>query len=121
MPGACNDARDLHPLVEYNGTTDPWIWSHLDHPCLNQGPSSLNRTGVRAGWQSTEAAMDLMGNLMEWTSDPAGTLRGGHYVDTQINGPGCLYTTTAHNTAHWDFTTGFRCCTEAQRRLPGTN
>jgi len=120
MPGVCNDARDLHPLVEYYGTTDPWIWSHLDQPCLNQLPSSLNRTGIRDGCQSSEGAMDLMGNLIEWTSDPAGTLRGGFYVDTLINGPGCLYTTTAHTTAHWDFSTGFRCCGEALMGGPGT-
>ena len=44
------------------------------------------------------------------TADPAGTFRGGFYVDTTINGPGCLYATTAHNTLHWDYSTGFRCC-----------
>ena len=37
---------------------------------------------------------------------------GGFYVDTQINGNGCLYATTAHDTGHWDYSTGFRCCAD---------
>jgi len=112
LPGACNDARDVHPLVEYYGTTDPWIWSHLDQPCLNQLPATLKRTGSLGACEAFEGAMDMMGNLLEWTSDPNGTLRGGSYIDTQINGPGCLNAVTAHNTSHADFSTGFRCCAD---------
>jgi hypothetical protein len=52
----------------------------------------------------------MMGNLHEWTADPAGTFRGGFYVDTVRNGNGCLYATTAHNTSYRDYSTGFRCC-----------
>ncbi|MCA9709646.1 MAG: hypothetical protein KDK70_27655, partial [Myxococcales bacterium] len=33
-PGRCNDARASHPVIEYFGTSDPWIWSELDHPCI---------------------------------------------------------------------------------------
>lgn len=108
--GRCNDARAVHPLVEYYQTTEPWIWDHLDQPCLNQLPSGLERTASRAGCQSAEGVYDLMGNLLEWTDDPNGTLRGGSYVDTVVNGPGCLCATTAHTTAHLAFNTGFRCC-----------
>jgi formylglycine-generating enzyme required for sulfatase activity len=61
---------------------------------------------------TAEGAFDMMGNLHEWTADPAGTFRGGYYVDTERNGPGCLYVTTAHNSAHWDYSTGFRCCAD---------
>jgi hypothetical protein len=53
-----------------------------------------------------------MGNLHEWTADPAGTFRGGFFVDTRVNGNGCLYRTTAHDTSHWDYSTGFRCCAD---------
>jgi len=109
-PGRCNDARAVHPLVEYYGTTDPWIWNHLDQPCLNQLPAGLERTGLRPGCQSAESPRDMMGNLAEWTADPAGTFRGGDYVDTVLNGPGCLHHTTAHDTAHRTFSVGFRCC-----------
>ena len=111
-PGRCNGARAVHPLVEYYGTTDPWIWDHLDQPCLNQLPAGLERTGQRAGCVSAEGPFDMMGNLHEWTADPNGTFRGGFYVDTVINGPGCLYATTAHATSHWDYSTGFRCCAD---------
>lgn len=111
--GVCNDARALHPAIELFGTSEPWIWSELDHPCLNQLPDSLALTGAHTGCVTAEGLFDMMGNLHEWTSDPAGTFRGGFYVDTVANGPGCLYATTAHNRLHWDYSTGFRCCAPA--------
>jgi hypothetical protein len=110
MPGVCNDARAVHPAVEYFGTSDPSIYTMLDQPCLDQLPDSLDRTGANASCVTAEGAFDMMGNLHEWTSDPAGTFRGGYYVDTVLNGNGCLYVTTAHDTSYWDFSTGFRCC-----------
>lgn len=112
MPGVCNDARAVHPAIELFGTTDPIIWSMLGHPCLNQLADSLAPTGDHPGCVTTEGVHDMMGNLHEWTADPAGTFRGGFYVDTVINGSGCLYATTAHNTSHWDYSTGFRCCAD---------
>ena len=112
MPGVCNDARAVHPAVEYFGTTDPVIYSMLGHPCLDQLHDSLARAGANSGCVTAEGAFDMMGNLHEWTADPAGTFRGGFYVDTVINGDGCLYATTAHNTAYWDYSTGFRCCAD---------
>ncbi|MBL9018640.1 MAG: SUMF1/EgtB/PvdO family nonheme iron enzyme [Myxococcales bacterium] len=112
MPGVCNDARSQHPAVEYFMTTDPSIYSKLGHPCLNQLPASLDRTGTNPGCVTAEGVFDMMGNLHEWTSAPAGTFRGGFYVDTMINGNGCLYATTAHDTGHSDYSTGFRCCAD---------
>ncbi len=111
-PGRCNDARGCHPVVQYFETDDPWIWSELGHECINQLPEGLARTGALAECQSAEGVLDLMGNLHEWTDDPEGTFRGGFYVDTVQNGPGCLYQTTAHNVWHWDYSTGFRCCAD---------
>jgi hypothetical protein len=111
-PGVCNDARAVHPAVEYFGTSDPSVYSLIQHPCLNQLPNSLDPAGSRAGCETAEGLFDMMGNLHEWTSDPAGTFRGGYYVDTVINGPGCLYVTTAHDRSHWDYSTGFRCCAD---------
>jgi hypothetical protein len=112
IPGQCNDARSVHPAVEYFGTTDPWIWDELDHPCLNQVWNGLDRAGTNPGCVSAEGPHDMMGNLHEWTDNPGGTFRGGYYVDTVLNGNGCLYATTAHDTSHWDFSTGFRCCAD---------
>ncbi len=113
VPGACNDARTCHPAVQYFESTDSAVFSMIDHPCLDQLPDGLARTGSHAACRTDEDAHDLMGNLHEWTADPAGTFRGGFFVDTQLNGDGCLYRTTAHDVAHWDYSTGFRCCADA--------
>lgn len=112
IPGACADDRDVHPVVEYFQTTEPWIWSETDEPCLDQIADSLQRTGSLVRCESAEGVFDLVGNLQEWTADVSGTLRGGTYVDTQVNGPGCLYAVTAHSTSHRDYSTGFRCCAD---------
>lgn len=112
VPGACNDARATHPAIEFFGTADDWIWSELGNPCISQIPASLALTGQHPACISEDGALDLVGNLHEWTADPAGTFRGGFYVDTLINGPGCLYATTAHDIHHWDYSTGFRCCAD---------
>lgn len=111
--GRCNDARTCHPAVQYFESSDSVVYSMIDHPCLGQLPDGLARGGAHANCASAEGVLDLMGNLHEWTADPAGTFRGGFFVDTRINGNGCLYRTTAHDTSHWDYSTGFRCCADA--------
>jgi formylglycine-generating enzyme len=111
--GVCNDHRDLHPAVQYFGTSDAWIWSALGNACIDQLPGTVAPAGSFDGCVTSEGAFDMMGNLHEWTADPAGTFRGGFYVDTALNGPGCLYATTAHDVSHWDYSTGFRCCADA--------
>jgi sulfatase modifying factor 1 len=112
MPGVCNDARTCHPAIQYFETAADWIWSELGHPCLDQLPEGLDATGANPGCVSEDGVFDMMGNLHEWTADPAGTFRGGFFVDPMINGPGCTYRTTAHDVSHWDYSTGFRCCTD---------
>lgn len=110
IAGACNDARARHPAVEYFGSSDAWIWSELGNPCIGQVPDGLQVTGAHPACVSDDGALDMVGNLHEWTADPDGTFRGGFYVDTVLNGPGCLYATVAHDRTHWDYSTGFRCC-----------
>jgi formylglycine-generating enzyme required for sulfatase activity len=110
QPGVCNDHRDVHPAVEYFGSSDPSTFTMLDHPCLDQLPDTVDRSGASAGCVSAEGAFDLMGNLREWTADPAGTARGGDFVDTAVNGNGCQHVTTAHDTSYADYSIGFRCC-----------
>ena len=105
--GVCNDHRDEHPAVELFGSV-----INLTSPCLNELHDTVDLTGSRKDCVTAEGAFDMMGNLHEWTSDPNGTFRGGFYVDTVENGPGCLYVTTAHNTSHYDYSTGFRCCVD---------
>ena len=111
-PGVCNDHRAEHPAVEYYGTSASWIYSDLGNACLDQLPETVDPTGSRTGCITAEGAHDMMGNLHEWTADPAGTFRGGYFMDTVENGPGCLYVTTAHDTSYWDYSTGFRCCAD---------
>ena len=112
-PGVCNDARACHPVIQYFESAASWVWSELAHPCINQLPDSVAPGGANPGCVTPDGVFDLAGNLHEWTDDPAGTFRGGFYMDTAINGPGCLYATTAHNIYHWDYSTGFRCCADA--------
>lgn len=112
LPGVCNDARSSHPVADYFGTPGPWTLEQLQHPCINQQWNTVDRAGANARCVSAEGAYDMMGNLNEWTSDPAGTYRGGYYLDTVINGNGCLNLTTAHDTAYFDYGTGFRCCAD---------
>lgn len=108
----CNDEsdRDKHPVVECFNSTQNWIWSKLSDPGISQQPLTVEPAGNKSECVSPYGVNDLMGNLHEWTSDPAGTFQGGFYFDTKINGNGCLYRTTAHDVSHWDYSTGFRCC-----------
>ena len=107
QPGTCNDTRATDPAVELYGTTAPWIYEHLDSPCLDQLANGLAKTGAHAGCKTAEGVFDLMGNVVEWTDDPSGTLRGGDYVMSS----GCVEVNTSHDTFFWDYRTGFRCCT----------
>jgi hypothetical protein len=112
QPGVCNDARACHPAIQYFQTSASSVWSMLGDPCIDQLPAGLLPTGSLPGCVTADGAYDMMGNLHEWTSDPAGTFRGGYYVDTVLNGNGCLYATTAHDVYQWDYSTGFRCCAD---------
>lgn len=104
----CNDFRSQHPIYDlYPNDPD---WSDLNNPQLNQLADTVDLTGQSSQCVTPEGVFDLVGNLHEWTSDPTGSFRGGYYVEAYINGAGCSYNTTAHNTFHHDFSTGFRCC-----------
>ena len=112
-PLACNDTKAVSPLNRYFGKLDDaekYGSERMNDPKLNQLPGTLTRTGARSKCKTTEGVYDMVGNLHEWTSDPAGTFRGGYYLDTSINGDGCNYKTTAHVASYHDYSTGFRCC-----------
>jgi len=112
-PGVCNDDRREHVAYEYFQTTESWVFSELDHPCLDQLPNSIDLNGENEGCVTEDGVFDMMGNRHEWVDDAEGTFRGGFLDDTVINGNGCLYRTTAHDIGHWDYSTGFRCCADA--------
>ncbi len=107
----CNEGRTPHPVVQYYGTaTGVFTFERMNNPGINMQPDTLARTGAFEGCASPWGIFDMVGNLHEWIADPAGTFKGGFYVDAEINGRGCLYTTTAHAFSYRDYSTGFRCC-----------
>jgi formylglycine-generating enzyme len=115
--GKCNDAG-VSPLNHYyagiNGPPDEstYGWGPMNDPRLNQLAGSLARTGAFRRCTNGFHVFDMVGNLHEWVDDPAGTFRGGYYLDTRINGEGCDYHTVAHNADYHDYSTGFRCCAD---------
>jgi formylglycine-generating enzyme len=114
VSGVCNDDYAGHPVVDYFGTSDAWVWTSesMNDPGINQQPGTLALTGGHAGCVSAFGVLDLVGNLHEWVADADGVFRGGFYVDVEINGPGCTYRTSAHGRGYHDYSTGFRCCAE---------
>jgi len=114
MMGACNVGRPVHPLISFYGRSDPSIYTftNMNNPGINQQPDSLARTGQYDRCVSQDGLFDMHGNLHEWIVEPDGTFKGGFYADTNTNGAGCLYTTTAHGFTYHDYSTGFRCCAD---------
>ena len=87
--------------------------NRMNEPCVAQIPmNQAALTGSFSKCVTPDGVYDLVGNVHEWTSDTSGTFRGGYFSDTKINGQGCGYATTAHDTGHADYSTGFRCCAD---------
>jgi len=120
LAGACNEGRPTHPILDFFGQPEetPWLWTleAMNHPGINQQAGTLDPTGTRESCRTPDGVYDLVGNLHEWVEEPAskrGIFRGGFYVDAKINGEGCSYRTTAHPMTYHDYSTGFRCCADA--------
>jgi formylglycine-generating enzyme required for sulfatase activity len=137
--GVCNVGK-AHLLRELFGA-DPDRWKYDEHfnsPELGQRPGFLSLTSAHGGCVSTDGVFDLVGNLHEWVSDMVterfmeqlereeverreqpwtvgnGMFLGGFFSTTDELGPGCYFTTVAHEPRYHDYSTGFRCCTEAR-------
>ncbi len=99
-------------------SVDPGVWARLNDPGLGQVEGALSKTGEHAECVNAYGVFDMVGNLHEWVStDPVlvhGMFAGGYYLDTTINGDGCLYRTQAHAHDYHDYSTGFRCCGSAR-------
>lgn len=109
----CNEARTPHPVIEFFGTSvGVFTSANMNNPGINMLPNSLAPAGMFWDCVTESGLYDMVGNLHEWIDDPAGTFKGGFYVDAEINGHGCLYTTTAHDFSYRDYSTGFRCCAD---------
>jgi hypothetical protein len=94
------------------------VWTKLNDPRLGQVSGSWTPTGERAECRSDYGTFDMVGNRHEWVSDETpsgnGIFAGGYFLDTTQNGEGCNYRTEAHATSYHDYSTGFRCCKDAQ-------
>ncbi len=118
IPGYCNEGKgSMMPLL-FGANPSSWTYADFNDPRLNQIDGGLAPTGSFPHCESPAGVFDCMGNLHEWGSDPAdsnghGRFRGGYYGDAELNGPGCLYVTSAHELAYHDYSTGFRCCADA--------
>jgi Sulfatase-modifying factor enzyme 1 len=116
--GICNDdGRALHPVAEVTkrlGLPPDRMWYEgMDHPMINQLDDTVRKAGELEQCTNETGAFDMVGNLHEWIEDEDGTFLGGFYMDTLINGEGCDYATTAHSKKYHDYSTGFRCCLDA--------
>jgi len=112
--GRCNDHGRSPIGVIFPLAAKSWGWDQLNDEKLNQVEGTLAETGSHSGCTNGYGVYDMVGNLHEWVDDPAGTFQGGYYQDTHINGDGCGYKTTAHNAVYHDYSTGFRCCADAE-------
>jgi sulfatase modifying factor 1 len=113
-PGRCNDHGRSPMGVLYGGENlgerDRWDWERMNSPALNQVEGTLARSGEHTGCTNDYGVYDMVGNLHEWVAEA--TFNGGYYLDTQINGEGCTYRTSAHAATYHDYSTGFRCCSD---------
>ncbi len=136
--GACNTAK-AHLLGQLFGN-DPRGWKYDEHfnsPELLRTPGFLAKTGEHTRCVSAEGVHDLVGNLHEWVADavdhelPAkidlsaeiarkipknyghGIFMGGFFSTTSEHGRGCLFLTPGHEPTYHDYSTGFRCCRDA--------
>jgi hypothetical protein len=113
VAGRCNEERSLHPVMQlYGADAGPEVWyvEPMNNPAINAQSATVAMTGARSRCVTEDGLFDMVGNVHEWTSDPAGTFHGGAYSGKIAIG--CQYITTAHGFSYHDYSTGFRCCSE---------
>lgn len=136
--GVCNTGKPHLLEMLYGRNPRKWKFDEVfNNPALDQEPGFLAKSGEHAECKSEEGAFDLVGNLHEWVRDTVGEdieivlerdqverkkqpwvpgnaiFMGGFFSTTDEHGPGCLYTTIAHEPTYHDYSTGFRCCKDA--------
>lgn len=114
--GKCNEGKGSAVTAVF-GMGAPFDSQLMNDARLNRWPGGLAKTGAYSASVSPYGVFDLVGNLHEWGAEVApnghGYFRGGFYGDAEINGAGCNYVTTAHAAVYHDYSTGFRCCRDA--------
>ena len=100
-------------MIQFFGTSvGVFTSTNMNNPGINMQANTVSPGGMFWDCVSPWGIFDLVGNVHEWIDDPNGTFKGGFYVDAEINGHGCLYTTSAHALSYHDYSTGFRCCAD---------
>jgi sulfatase modifying factor 1 len=121
----CNDrfkTIDRHPVVRLFKKYAPpganpdemWDPKWMNDPRLFEFDHTVEPSGAFTGCTNAYGAYDMVGNLHEWVADPDGTFFGGFFLDTYQNGEGCEYRTIFHPFDYHDYSTGFRCCRDAE-------
>ena len=113
-PGRCNDSGKS-PIARapmLGGSS--WSAENMNQPLLMALPSTVAPSGSHEDCASGYGVHDMVGNVHEWIDDPNGTFLGGYFQDVEQNGGGCSYRTDAHDFGYHDYSTGFRCCADAQ-------
>ncbi|HVJ92643.1 MAG TPA: SUMF1/EgtB/PvdO family nonheme iron enzyme [Labilithrix sp.] len=117
--GHCNDSGRAPIAALHPELGDGVYASHeaMNDARINKAPNTVAKTGAFSKCKNAFGVFDMVGNLHEWTADVNGTrgvFRGGYYQDTHLNGDGCKYKTVAHDVNYHDYSTGFRCCSDAR-------
>lgn len=123
VPGACNEGRLTNPVNDVFGSNATFNRAEMDDSRLDTLPHTVAPGGNFSRCVSVFESFDMHGNLHEWVSTRVSTgaraghgiFKGGFFVDARINGPGCLYETTAHDPTYHDYSNGFRCCVDAEQ------
>jgi formylglycine-generating enzyme len=132
-----------HLLSELFGTNGKaWKYENFNDPILLATPGYLDETGSHEGCQTDAGVFDMVGNLHEWVKDTVtdefvermeaesverktqpwhsgnGVFMGGFFSTGGEHGPGCTFTTIAHEPRYHDYSIGFRCCADAKLPKP---
>lgn len=113
---ACN-IHGKSPLGElFSASFKDYLYDFrvMNDPSLNALEGTVAKTGSFNKCVNGFGIHDIVGNLHEWTAERNGAFRGGYYQDGHKNGDGCKYATSAHGPTYHDYSTGFRCCKDAE-------
>jgi formylglycine-generating enzyme len=142
VAGVCNNEKGHLLSIRYGSNPSHWKYENFNDPSLDATPGFLARTGEYEGCTTPEGVHDLVGNLHEWVSDMVdadlvekleaeeverhnqpwkegnGVFMGGFFSTADQHGPGCMFTTIAHEPTYHDYSIGFRCCASADLPAP---
>ncbi len=140
--GRCNHEKPHLLSARFGADPHRWKYENYNDPTLDVEPGFLAKTGAYDGCVSSEGVYDLVGNLHEWVSDTVdadfmekfdaedverksqpwregnGVFAGGFFSTADQHGPGCTFTTIAHEPSYHDYSIGFRCCSAADLPAP---